>query len=131
METRLVRRVFPALVFAAFLSGCATPPQSLYSWGSYESQVYAHLKGESRGAQIEALERDQEKIAASGKTAPPGFYAHLGLLYAEIGDDAKAIASFETEKARFPEAAAYMNFLLKKNEKNRKEEKGEKEGGAP
>lgn len=117
MKERFVRRIFPTLVFAACLSGCVTPPQPLYAWGSYESQVYAHLKGESREAQIEALERDRELIEASGMPALPGFYAHLGLLYAETGSDAKAVACFETEKARFPEAAAYMDFLLKKYEK--------------
>jgi len=116
MNTRLVRYIFPALVFGVGLFGCASQqrPQPLYAWGHYESQVYAHLKGESREAQIEVLERDREKIEASGKTAPPGFYAHLGLLYAETGNDAKAIACFETEKVRFPEAVAYMDFLLKK-----------------
>jgi hypothetical protein len=115
MKACFVRYVFPAfIVLVGGLSGCATPPQPLYAWGSYESQVHAHLKGESREAQIEALERDQELIEASGKTAAPGFYAHLGLLYAEVGNDAKAVACFETEKARFPEAATFMDFLLKK-----------------
>jgi len=102
------------LALTAFLSGCASSPQPLYAWGSYEAKVYAHLQGESREAQIEALERDLEKIEASGKTAPPGFYAHLGMLYAETGNDAKAIACFTTEKTRFPEATAFMDFLLKK-----------------
>ena len=86
----------------------------LYSWGTYESQVYAYLRGESREAQIQALERDSERIEASGKTAPPGFYAHLGLLYAEIGDEEKAIACFVMEKTRFPEAGVYMDFLLRR-----------------
>jgi len=115
-DMRLIRRVVPALVVAASLAGCATAnrPEPLYDWESYEAQVYAHLKGESREAQIEALERDEEKIKASGKAAPPGFYAHLGLLYAETGNDAKAVACFATEKARFPEAAVYLDSLLKK-----------------
>ncbi|MDR0578318.1 MAG: DUF4810 domain-containing protein [Candidatus Accumulibacter sp.] len=110
-------RVFSALALAVFLSGCATAPERLYSWGSYQKQVYSHLQGEDRQAQIEAMESDLEKIGASGKTPPPGFYAHLGLLYVETGNDAKAIASFETEKARFPESAAFMDFLLKKYKK--------------
>ena len=109
-----VPRVFPAFSVAIFLAGCATSPPSLYTWESYESQVYAHLKGESPEAQIEAMERDLEKIEASGKTAPPGFYPHLGMLYAEIGNDAKAIACFTTEKARFPEATVFMDRLLNK-----------------
>ncbi|MDR2924744.1 MAG: DUF4810 domain-containing protein [Azoarcus sp.] len=117
MQRRFIQRVFPALVFAVGLCGCVSPPPTLYGWGSYESQMYAHLAGESREAQIEAMERDLEKIEASGKIAPPGFHAHLGLLYAETGNDAKAVACFGTEKTRFPEAAAYMDFLLKKYEK--------------
>jgi len=119
MKGSFARCIFPALILAVvFFSGCASQqPKSLYAWGSYEEQVYAHLKGESRDAQIIALERDLGKIEASGRTAPPGFYAHLGLLYAETGNDAKAIACFETEKNRFPEAAAYMDFLLKNYEK--------------
>ncbi|MDR2189318.1 MAG: DUF4810 domain-containing protein [Azonexus sp.] len=117
MNQHFSRRFFPALVLIACVSGCANKPQTLYTWGSYESQVYAHLNGESREKQIEALERDQEIIAASGKTAPPGFYAHLGMLYAETGQDDKAIAAFQTEKTRFPEAAVYMDSLLKKYKK--------------
>ena len=115
------RQTLPVFVFAfmfvALLSGCATAPPTLYQWESYEAQVYAHLKGESPEAQIEAMERDLEKIRAGGKTPPPGFYAHLGLLYVESGNDAKAVDCFETEKRRFPESAAFMNFLLGKYKK--------------
>ena len=108
-------RVFPALilVFAACFSACETSPQSLYYWGNYESQVYAYLNGDSRGAQIQAMERDLEKAAANSRVVPPGFFAHLGLLYAETGNDADAAACFEAEKAFFPEAASYMDLLLR------------------
>jgi len=106
-----IYRVFPAIVLAACLCGCQSAPQ-LYSWGSYETQVYAYLKGESRGEQIETLERDLQEIESGGNAVPPGFYAHLGLLYMEANDDEKAIACFQAEKAGFPEAAAFMDFLL-------------------
>jgi hypothetical protein len=110
-------RLFSVLFLAALLAGCASAPERLYSWGNYQEQIYSHLQGEDRQAQIELMESDLEKINASGKTAPPGFHAHLGLLYAETGHDAKAIANFETEKARFPESAVFMDFLLKKYKK--------------
>jgi hypothetical protein len=117
---KIIRCILPALVFASFLAGCATGPSGpgpLYAWESYQGQVYSHLRGGDRQAQIEAMEADLEKINASGKTPPPGFYGHLGLLHVETGDDTKAVACFETEKAHFPESAAFMDFLLKKYRK--------------
>ena len=114
----IVRCIFPLAIAIIAVSACFSACNSygssrtLYSWGSYESQVYAYLKGESREAQIGVLERDREKIEASGYALPPGFSAQLGLLYAEAGDTAMAVSNFEAEKARFPEAAVYMDFLL-------------------
>jgi hypothetical protein len=112
MHTGHSCRVFPALIFIACLSACASSSGTLYSWGSYEAQVYAYLKGESRERQIDALERDREKIELSGKAVPPGFYAHLGLLYAETGNNAMAMTCFEMEKARFPKDTAYIDLLF-------------------
>lgn len=58
-----------------------------------------------------------QKIRANGNTPPPGFHAHLGLLYSGIGKDDQMVQQWQTEKALFPEAAAYMDFLLKKFKK--------------
>ena len=112
MKKRLIHRFLPALVLTACLCGCAVPPQPLYSWGSYESQIYAHLNGKSPLEQIEELERDRVRIESSGRAVPPGFYAHLGLLYYEAGDDAGAVFCLEVEKANFPEASSFIDFLL-------------------
>jgi hypothetical protein len=98
-----------ALVITVCFSGCAS---QIYYWGNYEGQVYAYLKGESPANQISILERDRKTIESGGMKAPPGFYAHLGLLYTESGNNAEAVICFETEKTLFPEAAAYMDFLL-------------------
>ena len=64
-----------------------------------------------------ALERDLQKIRSSGKTPPPGYHAHLGMLYASLGKDDQMVQQFQTEKQLFPESAAYMDFLLKKAKK--------------
>lgn len=95
------------------VTGCATPPKPLYDWESYQPQVYEYFKGESKEAQIIVLERDLEKIKAGNHAAPPGYHAHLGLLYASVGKPDKMVEEFQTEKQLFPESAGYIDFLLK------------------
>lgn len=101
-----------ALMGIILLAGC-TAPKTLYQWESYQPQVYQYFKGEPKQAQIEALERDMQKITAAGATPPPGYHAHLGLLYADIGKDDQMVQEFRTEKTLFPESAAYVDFLMK------------------
>ena len=105
------------LAVAATLVGCATPPRPLYQWGSYQSQVYEYLKGSASDPQkqIATLERDFQKIQAQNRKPPPGFHAHLGLLYASIGKDDAALQAFQTEKSLFPESTPYMDMLLAKS----------------
>ncbi|MGO4326964.1 DUF4810 domain-containing protein [Cupriavidus sp. 2TAF22] len=101
-----------ALTGSVLLAGCASP-KTLYQWESYQPQVYQYFKGEPKQAQIEALERDMQKIVAAGATPPPGYHAHLGLLYADIGKDDQMVQEFQTEKTLFPESATYVDFLMK------------------
>ncbi|AOI58727.1 DUF4810 domain-containing protein [Burkholderia diffusa] len=106
----------PATAAAMLLAGCAaptTPP--LYQWNGYQLQVYEYFKGqESPQQQIDALEKALQDIRAKGNKPPPGFHAHLGMLYASVGSEQQAGQEFEAEKALFPESAQYMDFLLKK-----------------
>jgi hypothetical protein len=98
-------------------SGCATRKPSMYYWNGYESQVYEYLKdgsGKSHEEQITSLEENIQKANARGATLPPGYHAHLGLLYAQVGKDDQVKQEFETEKALFPESATFMDFLLHK-----------------
>lgn len=106
------RPVALALTGIILLAGC-TAPKTLYQWEDYQPQVYQYFKGEPKQAQIEALERDMQKITAAGATPPPGYHAHLGLLYAGIGKDDQMAQEFQTEKTLFPESAAYVDFLMK------------------
>ncbi|MCZ2497835.1 DUF4810 domain-containing protein [Xylophilus sp. Kf1] len=102
------------LAIAFLLGGCANRPQPLYQWETYQSQVYEYLKGSSSDPQkqIAALEQDYQKIQAQNRKPPPGFHAHLGLLYAAIGKDDAALQAFQTEKALFPESTAFVDRLL-------------------
>lgn len=111
-----------ALPFALFccivLSGCQTPPKTLYQWESYQPQVYEHFKGqESAERQIIILQEGLDKIRSTGGMTPPGYHAHLGMLYASVGKDDQMVNEFETEKTLFPESAPYMDFLLKSSKK--------------
>lgn len=102
-----------APIAAAWLVGCAGP-QPLYHWSNYQPMVYEHLKGTGKGpeGQILDLEKGIQQAAAKGTTVPPGYHAHLGLLYLNTGRNAQAAAAWEQEKRLFPESRAYMDFLL-------------------
>ncbi len=102
-----------APIAAAWLVGCAGP-QPLYHWSSYQPMVYERLKGTGKGpeGQILELEKGIQQAAAKGTTVPPGYHAHLGLLYLETSRHAQAAAAWEQEKRLFPESRAYMDFLL-------------------
>ena len=108
-----------SLLVGATLTGCAGRTPRIYEWGSYQEQVYEYYKSQdtSPNKQIAALEADVEKIRATGKTPPPGFHAHLGLMYAQSGNSAQARREFETEKTLFPESATFMDFLLRNPKK--------------
>lgn len=101
---------------ALLLAGCvapSTPP--LYQWTGYQSQVYEYFKGKtSTQEQIDALEKALQKIRAKGNETPPGFHAHLGALYASIGDERRAEQELQAEKQLFPESTTFIDFLMKK-----------------
>ncbi|NBF04630.1 DUF4810 domain-containing protein [Pseudomonas sp. Fl5BN2] len=106
-----------ALLGSVLLAGCSGP-KTLYQWETYQSQTYEYFKGEeAKEAQVEALERDLQKIKSTGKAVPPGYHAHLGMLYAGLGKDDQMVQQFNTEKALFPESARYMDFLLENAKK--------------
>lgn len=106
------------------LGGCATNT-ALYSWGPYENQVYSHFKNESPEEQILILEKHAQETQAGGKQLPPGFRAHLGLIYAKVGREGEFVAALEQEKTFFPESAPYIDRLLI-NVKAKKEARNER-----
>lgn len=96
------------------LVGCAAPP-TIYSWGSYEELVYTSYAAPDAlqaQTQVEALEKDYQVARADNKRMPPGWHAHLGMLYFQLGKLDQAQQAFLTEKADFPESGVLMDRLL-------------------
>lgn len=108
--------LFAGLAAALLLCGCASS-KSLYYWGHYEQNVYDMFIAPDEAtaeAQVEEMEADFEKARSLGKPLPPGFQAHLGFLYFQLGKLDPARRSFESEKAAFPESAVLMDrFIMK------------------
>jgi hypothetical protein len=112
MATRSGRMA--GLLIAAGLAGCATH-EPIYHWGNYQPAVWAYFKPNDSAAQAQQAEMEKtvHEAQSKGKPLPPGFQAHLGLLYLKNGEPQKAQLAFETEETQFPESKAYMGFLLK------------------
>ena len=104
------------LALALSLGGCANkaaPP--LYGWQGFEKNLdtYFRQDRESPDTQAKRMEDDLQKIRAAGQATPPGFMAHLGLLYGKQGDMARFQQHLEVEKQQFPESQTFVDFLLR------------------
>ena len=88
----------------------------MYSWDSYQPAVYDYLQGdEDLAAKALAMEKNIETARAGNKALPPGFHAHLGLLYLQQGKGAQAMEQIQSERTAFPESTPFMDFLLRQN----------------
>lgn len=118
MKFKMNNRTYVVLtcVALALLTGCASSKKNMYGWNDYQPEVYNYFKGSDAQAQIIVLEKNLEEFKAQNKAVPPGFHAHLGMLYAETGNVDRSSQEFIAEKTLFPESTAYMDFLLHKKD---------------
>ncbi|MDB2705810.1 DUF4810 domain-containing protein, partial [Pseudomonadota bacterium] len=49
---------------------------------------------------------------SEGKKTPPGIYAHLGFMYAILGNVENSTASFAEEKRHFPESSVLIDKMM-------------------
>jgi len=108
-------RALTACALVGMLAACAQAPKTMYDWQAYQPSVYAYLKNEDTdfSQQLQALESNVETARAKNTALPPGFHAHLGLLYLKMGLGDKAVEQLQAEKLAFPEGTAFMDFLLR------------------
>lgn len=118
MFTKLIR-IAALLALASTMAACANKPPQLYSWQGYQANLDAYFRASSLSpdAQAQLMEQDLQKIRASGLAVPPGYHAHLGLLYGEQGDVDKFAQQVALEKSKFPESETFMDFLMRKFKK--------------
>lgn len=109
----------PALAAAAVMTGgCAQKSSALYNYGTYSQSYYAYKQDPSDASALALRQSIEEAIANADKAksgrVPPGMYANLGYLYLTAGNSSKAIANFTMEKQTYPEAAHFMDRMIRK-----------------
>ncbi len=113
VRVRLARVLISSLVSISII-GCATTTNNYY-WGHYEGLIYEMYNNEGRATpdvQIEKINRDLVSALSRGQPVAPGVYAHLGLMYAAVGDMPKAEQAFNKEKLLFPESTILIDGML-------------------
>jgi hypothetical protein len=122
-----MRRLALGGVVAMFAGCAAKGPGPLYMWEKFPRQQYDTLlrEGYSPSEQIGSLEAHAEKARGANAALPPGFRAHLGMLYLDAGNAERARTLWQAEKTAFPESAAYMDLLLKRLDGSAKSAKNE------
>lgn len=111
-----MRSASPFLPLFALLAlgGCAAQNSMLYHWGEYPNATYAHLRQDlaTPEEQLAALLKTVADAERSGRAVPPGLHAHIGMLYAQLGEPDLASDHWLIEKTLFPAAAPFMDFTL-------------------
>ncbi|MBR6026100.1 MAG: DUF4810 domain-containing protein [Neisseriaceae bacterium] len=112
-----MKNILLCLSAAVLISACAssTSNQPLYHWdNTYSKSVYNHLnKNSDANMEIAQMEKAAQKAYEKHQKIPPGFYAHLGLLYHDAGNMEKMKENFQKEVELYEESKTYINFLLK------------------
>ena len=112
---KILGRLRSTLALILLVSGCAARTPPLYQWGQYQGNLDSYFRADSVGldSQIQLVEQDLQKIKMINSAVPPGYTAHLGLLYAQQGRIDKFAELLLEEKRRFPEAEVFVDFLLR------------------
>lgn len=114
-------------VLGFIFTGCANQPKPLYNYGNYNESYYSYKKELNSESMLIMQKSIEEAIknatqSSSGRV-PPGMYANLGYIYLKNGKSSEAIVNFEKEKLIYPEAAHFMDRIIKKSKLAMGEEK--------
>jgi len=97
---------------AATAAGCA--PQTRFTWGNYESSLYAYYKSPDQRAQYEASLVKAIALGRKNGKIAPGLCAELGYLQMENGNLVEAQKDFAEEMALFPESRPFLTNVVQR-----------------
>jgi len=120
MNNKLKNYLLLSILMFGF-SGCVPNKPTLYHWGEYENLVYdMYIEPGTADAntQVAKLTTDIQKAASHGKPVPPGIYAHLGFMYALLGNTGLSQDAFNEEKARYPESSVFIDGMMQRAKNN-------------
>jgi hypothetical protein len=103
------------------LGGCATVTEAGYYWGNYSKTLYSYTKAPSDqtlAAHAVELERIITESDKRGLHVPPGIHAELGYIKARHGEDALAMAHYESEMQLYPESRQFLERLASSQKGN-------------
>lgn len=113
-------RLLTILGISVLIQGCATQA-NLYYWGDYEHIIYdIYLNPGEADAQTQIYKLNQtiEVATNKGMKIPPGLFAHLGMVHAQIGNAALAKEALLQEKALYPESSTFVDGILTRSKLN-------------
>ena len=111
-----MKHLFILTLLTAVMTGCVTTTEKYY-WGSYEHLLYDMYNkpgSADPGLQIDQLTQDIQRSQDAGKLVPPGVHAHLGFMYALVGNAEQSHAAFLQEKNLFPESAVLIDGMIER-----------------
>jgi len=111
-----MNRAITIFVLAALiaLTGCQTVTPAGYYWGNYSKTLYAYTKApsdETLAQHSAELERIIEVSKDKNLRTPPGIHAELGYIKARRGENALAMAHYESEMQQYPESRLFLERL--------------------
>lgn len=112
---RISSKIVTLIALLTGLNGCVS--NTKYYWGEYENLIYTQYQEPGKATpeyQIEKMRADIQRAASKHQPLPPGFYAHLGYQYLQIGKAVQARNCFNEEKRAFPESTVLMDRFLTK-----------------
>ena len=109
------------ILLLSLVTACSQQPRELYYWGGYEQllyEMYAKPGSADPLTQIEILTANIQRANNKDHKVAPGIYAHLGMMYAALGNASESQAALTMEKTLYPEASVLIDGLLQRAQQN-------------